>query len=212
MPRVKGGTLRAHRELTTSKIFASLEELLYIRGFDGITLADVARGAGLARTAMYNYFPDKESLLVAYVVAEAEGFTDRLDDALRPLEDPVERLRAIISLQLPELARNHLPAGPALRLLLSELAHREVMTHVGQLEERLHQVLLAGRDRRFFEIDDLDATAAMVSACISRAASEAVTDDDIVEAVTRTEAFVLRALGVTFDSDGRPRRRSRRSR
>lgn len=212
MPRVRGGTLRTHRELTTADIFASLEELLYLRGFDAISLADVAQGAGLARTAMYNYFADKEALLVAYVVHESEEFTRRLDEALDPLDDPVERLRAMIALQLPALTHNHLPAGPALRLLLSEAAHREVMTHVGQLEDRLLQVLRVGRDRRYFEIDDLEATAAMVSACISRAASEVAEADEVADAVARTESFVLRALGVSFDAEGNPRRRTRRGR
>ena len=61
MPKVIGGSLDAHREHTRGLLFESFGRLLYQRGYDDLTLAEVARDAGLARTAIYNYFPDKES-------------------------------------------------------------------------------------------------------------------------------------------------------
>ncbi len=114
MPKVIGGSLDAHREHTRGLLFESFGRLLYQRGYDDLTLAEVARDAGLARTAIYNYFPDKESLLVAYATAETAGFVARLDDALRTVDNPVDQLRTYVRLHLEYFSANHLPPGPTL--------------------------------------------------------------------------------------------------
>jgi AcrR family transcriptional regulator len=209
MPRVTGGSVAAHRADTTARIFASLRELLYRRGYDALTLADVSEHAGMARTAMYNYFPDKETLLCAYTAQETDTFLAQLDDALRTVDNPVDQLRAFIRLQVAYFQGSHLPPGPTLRLLLPEPAATEVIGHIAVLESRLHQILRVGRDRRYFLVDDVDASTAMITACVSRGsvADPARTTD---EAVAATESFVLRALGARFGADGRPRRLPRR--
>ena len=83
MPRVTGGSVAAHRADTTARIFTSLRDLLYERGYDALSLADVAEHAGMARTAMYNYFPDKDALLVGYATHETDVYLARLDAELR---------------------------------------------------------------------------------------------------------------------------------
>jgi AcrR family transcriptional regulator len=209
MPRVSGGSVAAHRAETTARIFDSLRDLLYERGYDGLSLADVAEHAGMARTAMYNYFSDKESLLSAYTAQETDAFIAQLDDALRTVDNPVDQLRAFIRLQVEYFQGSHLPPGPTLRLLLPEPAATEIIGHIAVLEARLHQILRVGRDRRYFLVDDLDASTAMITACVSRGsvADPARTAD---EAVAATESFVLRALGARFGADHRPRRLPRR--
>jgi AcrR family transcriptional regulator len=209
MPRVSGGSVAAHRAETTARIFESLRTLLYEQGYDAISLADVAEHVGMARTAMYNYFPDKESLLSAYVASETDAFLTELDDALRTVDNPVDQLRTFIRLQVEYFQDSHLPPGPTLRLLLPEPAATEVIGHIALLEARLHQILRVGRDRRYFLADDVDASTAMITACVSRG-SVADPGRTTEEAVTATEAFVLRALGAKFAADGRPRRLPRR--
>ena len=59
MPKVEGGSISAHRQATTERIFDAFGELIYTRGYDHVSLADVAAAAGISRTAIYNYFPDK---------------------------------------------------------------------------------------------------------------------------------------------------------
>lgn len=210
MPKVEGGSLAAHRELTLRRIYDALRTLLYERGYDALTLADVAEGSGLARTAMYNYFADKEALLVGYATHETEAFVARLDAELRPLDNPVDQLRTYLRLQLEYFSGNHLPPGPTLRLLLPEAAADEVLAHVGVLEERLHHIVRVGRDRRYLQAEDLDATVAMISAVVSRASAEGLDDATRQGAVEATESFVLRAVGARFGADGRPRRLPRR--
>ena len=210
MPKVIGGTVQAHREHVTGKIYAALGSLLYRRGYDALSLADVAEASGMSRTAMYNYFPDKEALLVGYATHETDVYLARLDAELRRIDNPVDQLRAYIRLQLEYFSGNHLPPGPTLRLLLPESAADEVLAHVDVLEDRLHDIIRVGRDRRFFHADDLDATVAMISACISRGSLVKTDDVPVEQTIASTDAFVLRAVGARIGVDGTPRRLPRR--
>src|SRR5690606_26394993 len=139
-------------------LYEAFGRLLYERGYDALSLAEVAREAGLARTAIYNYFPDKESLLVGYATRETDRFVARLDEALRKVDNPVDQLRTYVRLQIEYFNENHLPPGPTLRLLLPESAAKDVLEHVNALERRLHDIVRRGRDRRYMRAEDLDAT------------------------------------------------------
>ena len=54
-------------------------ELVMSKGFSVVSLADVAAHAGLARTAIYSYFPDRESLLFAWTEREVQRTIAILD-------------------------------------------------------------------------------------------------------------------------------------
>lgn len=201
MPKVIGGSLASHREATRQRIFAALSTLMYERGYDLVSLADVAAEAGLARTAIYNYVPDKETLLVEFAVHETDRYLAQLHAALREVGDPVDQLATFVRLQIEYFAANHLPPGPALQFLLPESAYQRVLDHVAELTETLRRILQDGVDERYFDIDDVDAAVPVVVACINR---ERLPDDERQQHVDTTVAFVLRAVGVRRASDGTP--------
>lgn len=210
MPKVIGGSLETHRDLTRERIFDALARLMYERGYDSISLADVAEGAGLARTAMYNYFPDKESLLIEYAARETDRYVAQLGDALAEVDDPVGQMRVYIRHQLTYFSENHLPPGPALRHLLPQDAFQRLIDHVQALEDSLLTILRAGVDGRYMVSEDIAATASMINACIGRGSSLHPDPDDLARTIALTEAFVLRALGVQLMADGSARRIPRR--
>src|SRR5918998_4577369 len=96
MPKIIGKSLHEHRQMTRQKLFTALSTLMAERGFDSITLADIAQAAGVGRTAVYNHFPDKESLLVGFITHETEQYVATLEGSLDDVEDPVEQLRAYV--------------------------------------------------------------------------------------------------------------------
>jgi AcrR family transcriptional regulator len=189
---VIGGTVEAHRAHMTAKIFAAVKDQLYQRGYDAISLADIAEACGMSRTTMYNYFPDKAALVIAYALREIELFVARLDDQLGSLDDPVDQLRAYVRLQLDYFSDHHLPPGPTLRMLLPESSAHVVLAHVRELEARLQGIVAEGRARGQFVVPDLDATVALISACISRGSES---DAPLAERIDVTAGFVLRAVG-----------------
>ena len=74
MPRISAATNAAQRENTKRAILNSFGEILYTRGLPGLTMTDVAKNAGIGRTAVYNYFADMGELLVAYAL-DAVSYT-----------------------------------------------------------------------------------------------------------------------------------------
>jgi len=207
VPRVIGGSVRSHREKMLDRIFEAVHGLLYERGYDGISLAEIAEAAGMSRTSMYNYFPDKASLVLAYAMHETERFVRELDAELRRVSNPVDQLRVYIRQQIEYFSSHHLPPGPALRLLLPEDAEHDVMAHVRDLESRLEGILIGGVERRYLEADDIDAVVALISACITRGGDLDLSVSERVEAV---ESFVLRAVGARIGDDGSVRKIPRR--
>lgn len=60
MPKIATPTLAEHRELVWQRLYTAIAELMRERGYDAITLSDVA-AAGVSRTAIYNHIRDKET-------------------------------------------------------------------------------------------------------------------------------------------------------
>ncbi len=92
MPRIAAPTNAEQRELTQRKILDAFGTLLFTQGLPGLTMTDVARQAGVGRTAVYNYYADLEQLLVAYAFDETGRFLTDLKSELDALDNPVDRL------------------------------------------------------------------------------------------------------------------------
>lgn len=78
--------LRARREEDKEarrRVFLDAVRTLFARqSFDGVTMADVAKEAGLAKGTVFLYFPTKEALFLAVAEEEANGWLDEVDKAL----------------------------------------------------------------------------------------------------------------------------------
>ncbi|GAA2796817.1 helix-turn-helix domain-containing protein [Saccharopolyspora taberi] len=204
MPKIIGSSLEEHREQMHDRIFSALARLAEERGYAALTLADVAARAGVSRTAMYNYFKDKETLLLAHAHHETQRYVDRLVRDLAARSDPVDQLRAFIRMQLTELATQHLSAG-ALSGVLSEAGRRQMYEHVAPLWDQLRDILERAMRERYLPREDLDVLMPVLAGTISQRAA-GLAGQRLERAIEVTTAFVLRGLGARLDRDGRPRR------
>ncbi|EME54531.1 TetR/AcrR family transcriptional regulator [Amycolatopsis decaplanina] len=192
MPKIIGRSLEEHRREVRSRVFDVLRGQLYERGFDAITLAGVAAEAGLGRTAMYNHFPDKESLLVAFVEDEATRYVERLTAAVATADTPVAKLSTFVRLQLRVLAEYHLPPGTALASALAPAAYRRISAHADPITGQLREILAEGVPEEDPEVLIPMITAALGSRQVVDVPPERL--DDAIEGAVR---FVLRAVGMT---------------
>ncbi|KZB87278.1 TetR/AcrR family transcriptional regulator [Amycolatopsis regifaucium] len=196
MPKIIGRSLEEHRREVRSRVFDVLRGQLYERGFDAITLAGVAAEAGLGRTAMYNHFPDKESLLVAFVEDEATRYVERLKAAVATADTPVEKLSTFVRLQLRVLAEYHLPPGTALASALAPAAYRRISAHADPITGQLREILAEGVPEEDPELLIPMITAALGSRQVVDVPPERL--DDAIEGAVR---FVLRAVGMRDDRE-----------
>ena len=130
-------TTRQQQDATRRQIVASAVDLMTRQGFDGTTMKDIARAAGIGDATIYKYFPTKDRIALGYLdevvhaaladTLQAPGFTGyTLQEKLQRLTDAVlERLlpdREFVA-QMYALARRAplalmaepLPARTALR-------------------------------------------------------------------------------------------------
>ncbi|GAA1992111.1 TetR/AcrR family transcriptional regulator [Amycolatopsis minnesotensis] len=196
MPKIIGGSLTAHREQVRAKVFDALRAQLYERGFDAVTLAGVASAAGVGRTAIYNHFPDRESLLIAFVEAESARYVERLEEAVAAAGDPVSQLAAFVRMQLRTLAEYHLPPGGTLASALAPSAYQRIAAHADPIGERLRVIIADGIRAGQLPEEDPDTLAGMISSAIGGRQVVDVPADRLDAVIDTAVRFVLRGAGV----------------
>jgi AcrR family transcriptional regulator len=205
VPRISGASLEEHRGRTNARIFGAMEQLLGERGYDAITLADIAAVAGLARTAMYNYYPDKETLLIAYTAHETGLYLEQLRGALEVVATPVDQLRVFVRMQLEHLATRHVGAG-SVTAMLTEDGARTMAEHIAPLWATLRGIITDAIDERYLPAENVDLLVPLVTATIAGRSTADLTEERLEHAIEATTTFVLRGLGARLLADGRARR------
>lgn len=201
MPRTADPTSR-RRQLTDA-----VRHLVAAGGFDAVTVAAVARVAGVSVGLVQHYFPSKDELLVSAYGATLE----RIDDAVAAEVGAGEAARLPIREILPAAVSHYLPLDTERRTdhavrsaLLARSATapqtREMTAqHHGALRERLAQAVRNGK--KCGEVDDdVDAavSALELAALIAGLADQlavAGSDSDLHRDV---DAVLRAAVGRTF--------------
>ena len=207
MPRISAATNAAQRENTKRAILESFGQLLYSRGLPGLTMTDVAKNAGIGRTAVYNYFADMGELLVAYALDETERFLHELDEGIAGVTNPIDQLAVYIRLQIEDLARRHLPPGPAMRSMLSPESYARLGKHVSELQMVLANILSDAITEKYIPENDIRELAMLVHGSLSSSAGRAEDAPDVQtreHQIQSTIRLIQMGLGARFDADGNP--------
>ena len=85
-PRQRVPYAEASRVLLRDSILDGMRDLLLTRDWSAITLADVARAAGISRQTIYNEFGSRQGLAQGYAMRLADRLVDEVDDAIRKNE------------------------------------------------------------------------------------------------------------------------------
>lgn len=196
MPRISAATIGEHRTLTRDRILQAVSRLSRVHGIDAISMTDVAGEAGITRTVLYNYFPDKAALLLAFTEQVTQYFIDSYEQELPGGASPADRLRAFVRLQLAGLLAHPHPGAADLGAALGPDAYQQLAEHVAPMQRILVEILESGVESGDFRVLDVQATARMILAVVGAERvpliSGSVTVDRAGELVSE---FVLRAIG-----------------
>ena len=72
----------ASRALLRDSVLEAMRELLLSRDWSAITLADVARAAGISRQTIYNEFGSRQGLAQGYALRLADRLVNAVEDAI----------------------------------------------------------------------------------------------------------------------------------
>ncbi|GAA3206344.1 TetR/AcrR family transcriptional regulator [Nonomuraea helvata] len=195
MPRISAATIGEHRAQTRDRILQALSRLSRMHGIDAISMTDVAGEAGITRTVLYNYFPDKAALLLAFTERVTQYFIDSYERELPESASPADRLRAFVRLQLAGLLAHPHPGAADLGAALGPDAFQQLAEHVAPMQRVLVDILDSGVESGDFRVLEVGATARMVLAVIGAERVPLISGDVTVDrAAELVSEFVLRAL------------------
>src|SRR5947199_2682630 len=96
--------LRETKKLQTRQAIAATGMRLFVtRGFDHVTVGEIARDAGVSEKTVFNYFPTKEDIFFDEVPERLEALTDAVR-ARRPEQSLLDALHELQSKQCGRLA------------------------------------------------------------------------------------------------------------
>lgn len=198
MPKLTGGATTAEHKIATREAMldAFIREL-HEQGWQNVKLQTVAQAAGVSRTAVYNYFPDKSALLLAWSTREMDRFLLLAERELADRENPVDRIEILVKLTLVEFSLQRF-TGIALVELLSAQDRESFLEHIVPLSVLVEQLVQEGVDAGVFVDSDAAASAQLILACVESRRPMLMAGDRVDAVVATTVPFIMRALGVSW--------------
>lgn len=158
--RVREKRNRRHKEILRAALRGFREQ-----GYHATTLGDIAERLGVRKTALYHYFPDKESILHA-CHQESLAELDRIIRGTRELETAAERLAFVIREHV-RVMTDTLEGSPlAFEVTaLSPARQREVIAARDRYERALRRIITQGiEDGEFRPVNPKIAIFAILGA------------------------------------------------
>jgi AcrR family transcriptional regulator len=134
MPRLWNETIEAHRREVRDAILDTTWALVVEHGLLSVSMSQIAEKTGIGRATLYKYFPDVESILLAWHERHVSGHLEHLAEVRDRSGDARERLEAVLE-AYALIQYNHVERGTELGALL----HRG--EHVARAQQRLHEMI-----------------------------------------------------------------------
>ncbi|HET9025507.1 MAG TPA: TetR/AcrR family transcriptional regulator [Burkholderiaceae bacterium] len=188
-------TLREQQlKLREDVILREVNALLAEKGYDLMTVDEVAVRVGIAKPSLYKHFESKEALAAAAMVR----LLDRTRDAIeaQPAQAPaLEKLKGVVRWALREHLNGQMPSLPSTRSALREslVRHPDYVDRLIDVSERLGAWIEEARRRK--SLAPRLPPEAVLYTLYARACDPVAdylklsgnyTDDEIVELITAT--------------------------
>ncbi|WP_426433898.1 TetR/AcrR family transcriptional regulator [Bradyrhizobium genosp. P] len=159
-------TIGSHGPTTLEAIRKAGVRLIFERGYDAMSLRDLAAEVGIQAGSLYNHISTKQELLFDLVQDHINDLLRQLDLALAGKTDPVEKLRIFVAFHVTY----HMTRKREVFIANSELRSLEpknygvVVALRGAYEQRLAQILADGVSEGVFDVVDVQvATFAIIA-------------------------------------------------
>ena|SRR5579871_5131317 len=124
------------------RILDTASRLFYDQGFHVTGINQIIEEAEIARASLYNHFPSKTDLLLAYLDRTHEEWFRELDLYLIPLETPRERLLALFDYRIGRQQRLKYKGCHFNKITAETSEDEQVARRVRTHKERFRQYIL----------------------------------------------------------------------
>jgi AcrR family transcriptional regulator len=97
VPRLWNETIKEHRRAVNDAALDAFAALIGEHGLASVTMSQIASAAGIGRATLYKYFPDIESVLIAWHERQIARHLHLLEQARDAADGPAARLEAVLS-------------------------------------------------------------------------------------------------------------------
>ena len=139
MPKLWTETIEAHRREVGDAILDITVSLVSRHGLRAVTMSQIAQETGIGRATLYKYYPDVETILIAWHERLIAGHLERLASLRAGPGAPGERLRAVLETYAFIRHQHH---GTELEALLHRGEH--VVHAHRRLSELIRELLTEG--------------------------------------------------------------------
>jgi AcrR family transcriptional regulator len=137
-PKIAEATIGEQRAMRQRQIIDAAMSLALESGATAVTVAAVAKRAGISRSLVYEYFSSSADLIADLVLEELEYYKNRLTTAVRGVEDPYLYIELWISEALQYVADGrhmlvkslNTVAAPEFRKAEISQGHRNMMATI----------------------------------------------------------------------------------
>ena len=160
-------TAGSHSEITGPRIEAAALRLIAKHGFAAVSMRQIAREVGVQAGALYNYVPDKQSLLRRLMVGHMTALLADTDNL--SAQEPLARLEEFVRFHI-EQNRHRQEAVFVAYMELRNLTlenFEEIEPMRREYEIRLEQILQAGAETGDFRIDNSRVTSRALIAMLN---------------------------------------------
>ena len=78
-------------------ILQQAARLIYLKGFDGTSMQDIADACSMTKAGLYHHIATKEGMLLAIMHYGMDLFEERVLDPVKDISDPLARLKATMA-------------------------------------------------------------------------------------------------------------------
>ena len=159
-------TAGSHSDITGPRIRAAAQQLFARQGYAAVSMRQIAAEVGVQAGALYNYTPDKQSLLYDLMVTHMEDLLRALPE---PAGRPVARLEAFVRFHIAF----HVERPDAVFIAYMELRNLtpenfEIIEGLRRrYEDHLEAILREGAEEGAFKMADTKVTTLAVIAMLT---------------------------------------------
>ncbi|CAL9666124.1 TetR/AcrR family transcriptional regulator [Streptomyces sp. Tu 3180] len=142
MPKLWTETIDAHRAAVRAAVLDAAAALVAEHGLASVTMSRIAKDSGIGRATLYKYFPDVESILLAWHERQVGHHLEHLVQVRDRSADAGERLEAVLrayALITHDMGHHHVSG-------LAAVLHSgpRVVQAQGQLHRMIEELLADG--------------------------------------------------------------------
>jgi len=174
VPRLWNETIEEHRREVRTAILDATWALVRERGLTAVTMSQIAEETGIGRATLYKYFPDVETILLAWHQRHVAGHLEHLAELRDQPGDARDRLAAVLE-AYALIAHHRGHHGPDLGALLHRGEHvvRTQQQLIDVIKDLLTEVADTGDLRNDVEPDELASYCLHALTAASNLPSEA---------------------------------------